>query len=523
LAEFRVVVVGAGMGGLAAAAEIAAAGCAVTVLERAAAPGGKMRMTDSAAGPVDAGPTVLTLRGVFDALFSAAGGNFATAVRLSPLATLARHAWDSGPILDLFADRARSADAIGAFAGAAAARGYLEFCARTKIVFDALDAPFMRAPLPTPWRLTRDLGVSGAAQLLFSGSPFGTLWGALGKHFADARLRQLFARYSTYVGASPFACPATLMLIAHVEQEGVWSVEGGMHALARAVADLAAARGARFVYGADAARIETIGDAVAGVTLRDGRRFAADAIVFNGDAAALATGKLGEAARRAVPGIHRRQRSLSAFVWTLSAAPGRFPFRRHNVFFSRDYRAEFADIFARGRPPADPTVYVCAQDRGDDDIDSRAPERFLVLANAPADGDGPVGDPQTIPRARAAVEEVLSRCSASIDLTAPGAVLTAPRDFERLFPATGGALYGQASHGWMASFNRPAAATRIAGLFLAGGSAHPGAGVPMATLSGRLAAAAALARRASISKFSVTVTRGGMPTAGAPTGATASR
>jgi len=195
----------------------------------------------------------------------------------------------------------------------------------------------------------------------------------LGKHFADPRLRQLFARYATYVGASPFACPATLMLIAHVEQEGVWSVEGGMHALARAVADLAVARGASFVYGADAARIENSGDAVTGVTLRDGRRFAADAIVFNGDAAALSTGKLGPAAQRAVPTIHRRQRSLSALAWTLSAPPGRFPFRRHNVFFSRDYRAEFTDIFKHGRPPSEPTVYVCAQDRADADIHSDDP------------------------------------------------------------------------------------------------------------------------------------------------------
>jgi 1-hydroxycarotenoid 3,4-desaturase len=522
LSEFRVIVIGAGIGGLAAAAELAASGCAVNVLERAPTPGGKMRAIESAAGPIDAGPTVLTLRGVFDALFAAAGGDFAGAVKLSPLDTLARHAWDSGPMLDLFADRARSADAIGTFAGAGAARGYLEFCARTRRVFEALDTPFMRAPLPTPWGLTRDLGLSGVAGLL-AGSPFASLWGVLGKHFVDPRLRQLFARYATYVGASPFACPATLMLIAHVEQEGVWSVEGGMHALARAVADLAVARGASFVYGADAARIETSGDAVTGVTLRDGRRFAADAIVFNGDAAALSAGKLGPAAQRAVPAIHRRQRSLSALVWALSARTGRFPFRRHNVFFSRDYRAEFTDIFKHGRPPCEPTVYVCAQDRADADIHPGAPERFLVLANAPADGDGPVGDPQTNPRARAAVEEVLSRCSASIDLTTPGAVLTTPRDFERLFPATGGALYGQASHGWMASFNRPGTATRLAGLFLAGGSAHPGAGVPMATLSGRLAASAVLARRASISKFRATATRGGMPMAGARTGVTASR
>jgi 1-hydroxycarotenoid 3,4-desaturase len=522
MAERRAIVIGAGIGGLAAAAELAAKGVAVTVLERASAPGGKMRHLISGGAAIDAGPTVLTMRGVFDALFDAAGDDFAARVTLRPLEVLARHAWNAESRLDLFADRERSADAIGAFAGARAAHGYRDFCARAQRVFEALDRPFMRAPLPSPFGLTRDLGIGGVRAVL-AGSPFAKLWNALGRHFPDPRLRQLFARYATYVGASPFACPATLMLIAHVEQEGVWSIDGGMHALARAIADVATARGAQFVYDADVVEIEVAGGAAGAAVLADGRRFAADAVICNGDAAALSSGRFGATAAKALPPVHRRTRSLSAHVWTLRADPGTFPFLRHNVFFSRDYRAEFDAIFKQGKSPAEPTIYVCAQDRADDPAVRGGPERFLVLANAPARGDAPTTDPQAIPRIRAAVEEVLARCSAPIDLTTQGAHLTTPQEFDRLFPATGGALYGQASHGWTASFDRPGTCTRIAGLFLAGGSAHPGAGVPMAALSGRLAAAATLDRFASTSTFRKAVTPGGMSTDGATMDGTALR
>ena len=128
--------------------------------------------------------------------------------------------------------------------------------------------------------------------------PWRTLWDALGGHFRDPRLRQLFARYATYVGSSPLSAPATLMLIAHVEQEGVWRVRGGMRRVADAIAALAAASGTQFRYGTGVARIDADGGRVRGVALDSGEFVAADAVVFNGDVSALGAGLLGDAPRR---------------------------------------------------------------------------------------------------------------------------------------------------------------------------------------------------------------------------------
>ncbi len=486
----RVAIVGAGIGGLAAALDLSARGLDVVVLERAAAPGGKMREIPVGGARLDGGPTVFTMRWVFEELFDAAGASLSDHLTLRPAAVLARHAWADGGRLDLFADARRSAEAIGAFAGAAEARGFRAFCERARRVYRALEGPFIRAPRPTPFSLAAAAGPSGLAGLM-GASPFTTLWRALGEHFRDPRLRQLFGRYATYCGSSPFLAPATLMLVAHVEQEGVWLVDGGMHRVARAVEALAASRGAAFRYDAEAAGILVENGRAAGVALRDGGRVEADAVVVNADAAAVAAGLFGPAARNAVPRADRRDRSLSALTWaTLAEAEG-FPLLRHTVFFSDAYAAEFDDILGRGRLPAAPTVYVCAQDRGAEGAGSapsgNGPERLLCLVNAPPIGDGAPPTPAEIERCETAAFCLLENCG--LTLRRRETVTTGPAEWERLFPATGGALYGRASHGWAASFARPGARTALPGLYLAGGSAHPGAGVPMAALSGRLAAA----------------------------------
>jgi 1-hydroxycarotenoid 3,4-desaturase len=172
-----------------------------------------------------------------------------------------------------------------------------------------------------------------------------------------------------------------------------------------------------------------------------------------------------------------------------------FPLSRHSVFFSRDYPREFTEIFGRGEVPSEPTVYVCAQDRIDDEarLAAGGEEELLVLINAPPVGDRKSFDQAEVARAAERAFGVLQRCGLRIDADPGKTQVTTPADFNRLFPATGGALYGRASHGWSASFERPGAGTKIAGLYLAGGSTHPGPGVPMAALSGRLAAAAVLA------------------------------
>ena len=500
----RVVVIGAGMAALTAALDLAHQGADVTVLESAATPGGKIREVAAGAARIDAGPTVFTMRWVFDSLFADSGTTLADHLTLHPADILARHAWSESEQLDLFADAARTEDAIGTLAGAADARGYRAFRDDSRRIYETLERTFIAAPRPSAPSLVRSIASQGLGGL-WNIRPFETMWGALSRYFRDPRLRQMFGRYATYCGSSPYLAPATLMLVAHVEQQGVWLVEGGMHRVAQSLAALATAKGASFRYNATVAEICVTAGRTTGVRLASGERIDADAVVVNADASALSAGLFGRAVAQAVP-PPPGQRSLSAVTWAMVAEADGFPLVRHSVFFSRDYRAEF-DAIARGSLPAEPTIYICAQDRTDSGTATAGPERLLCLINAPANGDSHTLSESEITACADRVFTQLQRYGLHLRPRATEA--TSPAGFNRLFPATGGALYGQATHGPMASFARPGSQTKIAGLYLAGGSVHPGAGVPMAALSGRLAARRLLADLASTRPSRMVATRGG--------------
>lgn len=506
----RAVVIGAGVGGLVSALELARRGIEVVVLERAPRVGGKMRQVDVAGRAIDAGPTVMTMRWVLEEVFSAAGASLDAELTLRRAEVLARHAWGTGPILDLYADLDRSVEAISAFAGRSEGDGYRRFCAYTQRIYEAVHKPFLcseRPSLASAMVAVGSLGLQG----MLSIDGHRTLWKALGEFFQDGRLRQLFGRYATYCGSSPFLAPATLNVIAQVERDGVYLVEGGMYRVAEALARVAERLGVTIRCGEHVTELVVAGDHVAGVRLASGERLQADIVVHNGDPAALFEGMLGRPARRAIAAP--ADRSLSAVTWAFVAeAKGAYPLTRHNVFFSKDYHAEFRDLFDRGDLPEEPTVYVCAQDRDDGGSAPSGPERFLCLVNAPARGDTRAFTPSEIKQCESAAFSLLERAGLSFPQFSAPPVVTTPSDFDRLFPGTGGALYGPASHGWKSPFVRAASRTKIRGLYLAGGAAHPGAGVPMAALSGRLCANAVIEDLASTSRSRETVMRGGIST-----------
>jgi 1-hydroxycarotenoid 3,4-desaturase len=319
--------------------------------------------------------------------------------------------------------------------------------------------------------------------------PAPNLWRALGDFFSDERLRQLFARYATYVGSSPLSTPATLMLIAHVELEGVWLVDGGMHRLATAMAELGRELGIDLHLNTHVREVLVKSGKACGVRLADGTSLPADVVVFNGDTNALATGQLGSEAMRAVKPRKVAQRGLSALTWCIKGSSSGFNLDHHNVFFESDYPSEFNTIFEERNVPSKPTVYLCAQDRGP--MGSlNGSERLLMLVNAPADGDRQNWSDDDVARTRDSALAVLERCGLNLSFRDSDCVSTTPKDWHGRFPGSGGSLYGGASHGIWSSFTRPGARSRLKGLYLSGGSVHPGPGVPMATLSGRLAASA---------------------------------
>lgn len=512
----RIIVIGAGMGGLAAAIGLAGHGYDVLVLEKEAAPGGKARHVMVGDAAIDGGPTVFTMKWVFDRLLEGSGQRLEDVVDIGMAKVLARHFWTDGTRLDLHADIDRSAEAIAAFSDDANAAGYRRFCADSRRMFETLKEPFMADQRPNMAQFLWRIGPLSIHRHLAL-RPFQTIWSALGGYFPDPRLRQLFARYSTYVGSSPFMTPATLMLVAHVEQDGVWMVDGGMHALAKGLVRLGEARGVGYRFGAGVSRIVTHEDRiVTGVVLDGGEAIEASAVVFNGDVSALANGALGTAALAAkCKPVTPAERSLSAMAWTGLMTVPEFPLVHHNVFFSPDYADEFGAIFERRATTAAPTAYICAQDRASDgtlspEARARGTERVLMLINAPGDGDMTEYDDQEADKCLTLTLDQLSRCGLQIDRAALEARVTTPASFNRLFPGSGGALYGRASHGWMASFRRPGARTALKGLYLAGGSVHPGPGVPMATLSGMLAADAFLSDRRLTPSFPAAAISGGM-------------
>lgn len=488
-----VLVIGAGIAGLACSIRLAARGIDVTLIERHALAGGKIHQASAGGRLIDAGPTVFTLRHVFEALYAEAGADFSSHLNLHPVQVLARHRWLDGSVLDLHQDIEQNVAAIASLAGSADADHYRAFAARTREVFNTLDADFMQSRHPTPWSVTR-AALPGGVRRLSQIAPFETLWSHLSRRFDDPRLRQLFARYATYCGSSPFLAPATLMLIAHAERAGVWSIDGGMQALADSLLSLARGCDVDCRFGQGVERIHAQRGQVSGVTLEDGTSLPAGAIVFCGDVKALEHGLHGKSVQRA--SSTHSSAALSAITRSEVAVVSGFDLSLHNVFFSDDYPREFAELFEQQRVPHFPTVYVCAQDRtattateatandgGPVQGRSVSAERLFSLINAPARQL----DAHQIEQGQQALCAMLTAHGLQID-TRDTAAGESPNDFAARYPGSDGALYGRPTHGAFGAFRRPGARTPVAGLYLAGGTVHPGAGVPMAALSGRHAA-----------------------------------
>ena len=500
----HIAVIGAGIAGLAASLRLSARGHRVTLIERHEHLGGKIRTVPSAAGPVAAGPTVLTMRDVFDDLFAAAGARLDDHVTLIPQKVLARHFWPDGSRLDLTHNPIENAAAIHAFAGPRAAEQFRAFDARAKQLFAAFDAPMMRAANPSLIELTRT--VVQSPTLIRAMAPLSTLKDLLTRSFDDPRLRQLFGRYATYVGGAPGKVPALLALIWQAEAAGVWTIEGGLQQLAYAIAELAQAHGTEIMTGTHVDHITLSADRVSGVQLVSGQHVACDAVLFAGDPRALGTGALGLAFSRLVREVPR---SLSARVHSFAARPEGPELAHHNVLFDHDPDAEF-DALSNGEVPRDPSIYICAMDRGLNQPPADL-ERFEIITNAPPLGaqNHRAGD---LRQWHETIIQKMTTFGITFQPIPSPDTVTTESDFATLFPESLGALYGQSPHGLTASLARPRARTPIPGLYLAGGGCHPGAGVPMATLSGQHAAEAILHDRISASASRPMAMPGGIST-----------
>lgn len=480
-----VVVVGAGVGGLAAAIHLAAAGHAVTVFDQCDHAGGKLaeRVVDTEAGRFtwETGPSLLTWPQVFADLARVGGRELGDLVDLVRLDPICRYRFADGSGFDHLAELEAAAAAVDEFAGAGGQ--WLAFMNHARSVWTVAERSFFAGAMTSPLRL---LSRMESPRDLLAIDPLRSLHARAKASFDDPRLVQYADRYATYSGSSPFDAPATLSCIPHLEQDlGAWYVTGGLARLADALVTVATDLGVEFRLGTEVESISRDGRQHAvrasGLVLASGEAVAADVVVANADALHLYRDLLPH--RRARRRAEAAPRSSSGFVMLLGVAGETPGLAHHNISFSGDYHAEFDALFSTSTPIADPTIYVSASSVTDPTQAPAGHENWFVLVNAPAGDDAApyagYGD-RLLEIMAARGWDLTGRIVHREDIT--------PADISSRFHTPGGSIYGTSSNGAMAAFLRPGNRGPVDGLYLCGGSSHPGGGLPLVAVSGRIAA-----------------------------------
>lgn len=476
----EIIIIGAGLGGLAAACRLAKMGFAVTVLEKNEAVGGKVNIVAANGYKFDTGASLLTMRHVLEELFEFCGRQAEDYLEIVPLEPICRYFWSDGARFDASQNiektereikRLEPADVAGFQKYLADARRKYEISERTFLAKSLNDLPQLLTPRNLPD--------------LLKISTLKTLDRHNAKYFRAPKLRQLFNRFATYNGSSPYETPATFALIPFVEFGlGAWYVSGGMYEIPRALERLARELGVKILTGAEVETIlvengKAVGVRSGGDTLR------ADFIVSNADAI--------ETYRNLLPlenkKIERREPSCSGFVLLLGARKKFDQLAHHNIFFSDDYRAEFDAIFRRKIPAPAPTIYVCATSRTDATQAPESSENLFVLINAPYTNENVNWEKEKKSYRDLVVKRLEKFGLEGLENSIEFEQLITPADFERKYRANRGSIYGISSNGIFSAFLRvPNKAKDVENLYFAGGAAHPGGGIPLVLLSGKMTA-----------------------------------
>jgi len=474
-----VAVIGGGVGGMAAAIRLAARGHRVRLFERRGELGGKLTEVQRDGFTFGIGPSLLTLPGLFAELAAEADRKLGDLVTLVPVDPVCRYRFPGGSVLDARSDLAEMEAGVERFAPGqgGAWRRYVRWGERC---WAASERAFLSGPL--------DLAALRARQArladLVASAPGQTLAGHAGRFFSDPRLIQYACRYATYSGSSPYRAPAAVGCIPYLEHtHGAWYVLGGLARLRDALARLLAELGVEVHTRTPVTRVLATGNQVTGV-LAAGQRVPADVVVSGADAARLYRDLYPDRAMRRR--IGRLGPSSSGFL-VLAAVRGPTPgLAQHNVVFSADYRAEFADIFRHRQPPADPTIYLGCTAVQDPAAAPAGHENLVLLVNVPS---GPVSSWRWSP---AEYQRQLLDKLAAAGLDIRGRLLftetLTPADLEQRYDGWQGSIYGTSHNGRLTPFRRPGNRGPLAGLYLVGGSVHPGGGLPLVLTGARIVA-----------------------------------
>lgn len=472
--RYDAAVVGGGVGGLVAAIRLAVAGRRVILFERNSELGGKLSVRQRDGFTFDTGPSLLTLPSLLDEVFHLAGTSLEAELGLIRLDPSFRYFWPDASTVTFRDQPIATAEALDAFSPGSGAQ-YLTYLRRAREIWQTSQRTFFAGEMGSPislvrrMRSVRDFGRIDAHRSLTARAE---------NSFDDARLRQWLGRYATYSGSDPSQAPATLGCIAAVEADfGAWYVRGGLGALRDALVRVVRTCGVEVRTECEVTQILSTRRQVTGV--RAGEvDFSADVVIANADAEHLYRDLFPHARRlRRVEGTPRSTSGVAVLVGVEGSTP---LIAHHNVWFSRDYAREFCDI-AEGRVPREPTIYGCVSSVSDPTQAPEGCENWFLLINVPSDGR------ESAPELGEWLLERLASVGPDLRRRARFMEVIGPRDIEQRFRSPGGAIYGTASNGRGAAFRRPSVRGPRNGLFLVGGSTHPGGGLPLVTMSARIA------------------------------------
>lgn len=496
----RVVIVGGGLAGLASAVELRGRGVHVTLVESNTHLGGKMNVLTEQGYTFDMGPTILTLPEVLCGIIRRAGRHVPDMIDLVRLDPQWRCHFEDGITVDLrenVEDMARELNAK--LPGTDAATGWeslIQYSRRmnrlSRNVFFYKDVGGIRDVMRQSPAMDKQVMTDALAMRLHS-----TVASTIQKHVREPHVRQIAEHFLQYVGSSPFLAPAILTMIASAQtDQGCWYAMGGTRRVARTLETLADELGVNLVTGVGVEQILTAGIKATGVRLADGRTIEADAVISNCDVQRtmrdLVATPAAKSEQRKIARTHTP--ACSGVVLYLGLDRQYDHLAHHNFIFSKNSHEEFEDIYTKGIPARDPTLYVAAPSRSDPDQAPVGGEALYILIHTPylrpgQDWNSPGGmlekyRPVVMKKlASFGMEDIEKHIVVERSLT--------PTGIEQMYNAEGGAIYGLASHGRLAGGFKPRNTSRVSGLFLAGGSANPGPGVPMALMSGVTAAKSA--------------------------------
>ncbi len=480
----KAVVVGGGLGGLSCAIGLAAAGYDVTVLEKEKTLGGKLKRVEDSGYRFDRGPSTITMLHAFRRVFERVGRRMEDYIETYELEPRTRNFFADGTKVDLSRNRDWMQEQIAAYSPEDAVR-YPAFLEEARRVYGLADGRFLNRLMIS----MREKADPALLRDFLRVRPATTLRTLLARYFSHPYTLAMFGRYATYVGASPLQAPAIFAMLAHVEADlGIYGVRGGTYKLVESMERLARELGVRIVTDAEVLSIKVRSGRAYGVETTEGA-IEADEVICNGDL--LTTSRLVPDRLRRRSSSERLERyepSLSGFVLLAGVRRRYEPLLHHTVFFPERLESEFEDIFARRVAPDDPALYICNSGYSESDTAPEGASSLFILANAPYLSEAWDWQEQRQAYADKMIRMLDRRGISGLD-QAEVLLNYTPSDLQRDTYAHRGAIYGISSNTMRQTFFRPGNRDRdIDGLWYVGGTAHPGGGTPLVTLSGQLVA-----------------------------------